>query len=97
MTKKHRGSSIGQLSALVGLLLCGASLANGQQVTITSPANGTLYAPGATINVTATVTGGPVIGVKVGAPDLGMSSYQFTAPYSLTEVMTCNDFATGTT
>ena len=83
MKKKHCGSRVGQLSALVVLLLCGASLANGQEVTITSPANGTLYAPGATINVTATVSGGTVIGVKVGAQDMGMSAYQFTAPYSL--------------
>jgi hypothetical protein len=58
------------------------SLVNAQQVIITSPANGSTYSPGATINVTASVTG-PVLGVKVGAEDMGMSAYQFTAPYSL--------------
>jgi hypothetical protein len=75
-------SSVGTLSALV-LLFCGASLANAQQVAITSPASGSVYSPGESININASVTGGQVIGVKVGAQDMGMSAYQFTAPYSL--------------
>lgn len=75
-------TSIGTLLALV-IFLCGASRANAQQVTIASPASGSVYSPGATIDVTVIVTGGTVIGVKVGAQDMGVSAYQFTAPYSL--------------
>ena len=74
-------SRIGTLSALLLFFGC-ASLANAQQVTITSPASGSMYSPGGTINVTATVTGGTVLGVKVGVQDIGTSAYQFTAPYS---------------
>jgi Dockerin type I domain/Bacterial Ig-like domain (group 3)/Bacterial Ig-like domain (group 2) len=81
MRKAYRSSYIKVLSALFLVLGC-ASLASAQQVTITSPSSGAVYSPGATIDVTATVTGGHVIGVNVGAKDLGMSAYQFTAPYS---------------
>src|SRR5580700_3417298 len=82
MRKKYRSSCVGTLSTLVVFFGC-ASLANAQQVTITSPASGSVYSPGESININASVTGGQVIGVKVGAQDMGMSAYQFTAPYSL--------------
>jgi Bacterial Ig-like domain (group 3)/Bacterial Ig-like domain (group 2)/Dockerin type I domain len=82
MTTRHRPSSIGTLSALVLLFVC-ASFADAQQVAITSPANGSVYAPGATINVTATATG-PILGVKVGAQEMGTSAYQVQSPYLLT-------------
>ena len=80
MRKKYRSSCVGTLSTLVVFFGC-ASLANAQQVTITSPASGSVYSPGEAINITASVTGGQVIGVKVGAQDMGMSAYQLTAPY----------------
>ena len=90
MTKKCSAVYIGKLSVIFCLLLSCVALANAQQVTITSPSNGTLYAPGATINVTATVTGGSVLGVKVAGADMGVSPYQLTAPYSLSLIVPSN-------
>jgi len=82
MNKRHLTVFVrAGLAVLLALGCC--SLAGAQEVTITSPASGTVYTPGSTINVTATVTGISVIGVKVAAQDIGVSAYQFTAPYSL--------------
>jgi len=69
--------------AALALFFAWASLANAQQVTITSPANGSVFAPGATINVTATATS-PIVAVKVGAQDMGTSAYRVSPPYLLT-------------
>lgn len=74
---------LGVFAAAVLSLACVSGASAQQQVAITSPANGSVFAPGATINVTATVTGGNVVGVKVGAQDMGMTAYQLTAPYTL--------------
>jgi hypothetical protein len=81
MRKKCLFSWIGTLFALVLFFGC-VSHANAQQVAITSPANGSVFSAGATIDVTAAVTGGTVAGVEVGVEGLGMSAYQLTAPYS---------------
>lgn len=71
--------------ALLGFFLfCGlAGQAGAQQVTITSPSSGTMYTPGSTINVTANVTGGTVLGVRIGVQDIGTSAYQLAPPYFL--------------
>jgi len=82
MNRKHIVFCIEVLSAFLLVLGCG-SYADAQQVTITSPANGTVYAPGATINVTATVSGVTVLGVEAGAQDIGTSAYSFAAPYAM--------------
>jgi len=80
-----RASFLFAIRAFLAAVLSFACVAtaHAQQVSITSPTNGSTYAPGSTINVTATVTGGVVIGVKVGAQDMGMTTYQLTAPYTL--------------
>ena len=80
-----RANLVFAIRAFVAAVLSFACVAaaKAQQVSITSPTNGSIYAPGSTINVTATVTGGVVIGVKVGAQDMGMTAYQLTAPYTL--------------
>ena len=82
MNRKHIVLCIEALSAFLLVLSCG-SYADAQQVTITSPANGSVYAPGATINVTATVNGVAVLGVEAGAQDIGTSAYSFAAPYAM--------------
>jgi len=80
MSKINFHSIVGTLLAVVLFFSC-VSVASGQHVAITSPANGSVHAPGTTIDVTATASG-PVLGVKVASQDLGTSVYQFTAPYS---------------
>lgn len=81
MTKKI--FSRGMEFALTALALSGCALrANAQQVTVTSPASGTVYSPGSTITVTANVSG-PILGVRAAAQDIGESSYEFAAPYSM--------------
>ena len=72
---------IRRLSILLLLFGC-VSGARAQQVTITSPSSGSVYSPGSTINVTATVTGGSVLAVKIAAQDIGTAPFQATAPYS---------------
>jgi hypothetical protein len=72
---------IRRLSIFV-LLFASVSIARAQQVAITAPANGTVYTPGSTINVTAAVSGGSVLAVKIAAQDIGTSPFQRTAPYS---------------
>lgn len=59
-----------------------ASSSQGQQLAITSPASGAVYAAGQTVNVTVSVTNGAVLAVQVGAQDIGFSAYQTTSPYS---------------
>jgi hypothetical protein len=80
MSKINFHSIVGTRLAVVLFFSC-VPVASGQHVAITSPANGSVHAPGTTIDVTATASG-PVLGVKVGSQDLGTSVYQFTAPYS---------------
>lgn len=57
------------------------SVASAQQVTVTSPGNGTVYAPGATIEVTATASGS-LLGVAAGAQGMGVSGYKTSPPYA---------------
>jgi hypothetical protein len=78
---KTRSRGIPQLFLLV-LVCASASVARAQQLAITSPASGTVYSPGSTITVVASVTGGSVLGVKLAAQDIGASPFQTTAPYS---------------
>ncbi|MGD0427696.1 MAG: dockerin type I domain-containing protein [Candidatus Acidiferrales bacterium] len=82
MNTKHFVFCAAAISTFLLVLGC-VSSAGAQQLTITSPASGTVYAPGATINVTATVSGVTVLGVEAGAQDIGTSDYSFAAPYSM--------------
>jgi hypothetical protein len=77
---------IQRLSILV-MLFASVSVARAQQVAITSPASGSVYSPGSTINVTANVTGGSVLAVKIAAQDIGTAPFQVTAPYSFSFVV----------
>jgi hypothetical protein len=82
MNRKHFVFCVEALLTFLLVFGC-VSSAGAQQLTITSPANGAVYAPGATINVTATVSGVTVLGVEAGAQDIGTSDYSFAAPYSM--------------
>jgi hypothetical protein len=57
-----------------------------QQLTITSPGQGTVIAPGQTLVVTVSVTGS-VLGVLVSAQDIGATGIQATAPYTFSLII----------
>jgi hypothetical protein len=68
------------LFPIIAFLTIASSLF-GQQLTITSPAPGTVYSSGQTINVAVSVTNGQVFAVQVGVEDLAFSPYQSQSPY----------------
>ena len=76
---------LGHLWRLIGFvftfMFCFAPSALGQQLTISSPTNGTTIVPGETLTVTVSVTGGSVSGVEIVGQDIGASSVVSAAPY----------------
>jgi hypothetical protein len=83
MTKRHLSIGIDSLIVFLFLLGC-VPPAPGQEITVTSPANGTVYAPGSTINVTAAVSGKSIVAVAATAQGMATSNYLLTGPYSMT-------------
>lgn len=75
---------IGMLSRCLSLLsiCCAASWA--QSVQITSPTDGSVFAPGDTISVSVSVQGGPFATVSLLGDHVGMSGPLNASPYSFT-------------
>jgi Bacterial Ig-like domain (group 3)/Dockerin type I domain/Bacterial Ig-like domain (group 2) len=86
MTNRRLSFGIDFLVIVLFLVGC-VSGSQAQEITVTSPASGALYAPGSTINVTATVSGGSVVAVAAAAQGMATSSYQLKAPYSMSLVV----------
>ncbi len=69
--------------AMLAALVCAAS-SSAQQLTIESPSPGTIFSAGQTINVTVSVTNGPVLAVQVFGQGMGTTALKSAAPFTFT-------------